>query len=393
MEVVSTYNIFWRRDKRHFIITPLDCPERDRPWRRPRFKPKKGRGGELKEALFDIFKADLPPDVAANSYFVHKPCISFHHPPRTLRRGVTKNSPTLALINNSWFWRRWKLKFGELLADDRVVDGRGVISLPYGSGKTNADEVINGYKIRSWRLWGESGKQYHHDINAKRKRQDKESPSSDADHVPEPHTHSAQPSILAKDIIDEVVHFSWKSPFTNHVRDYHFQYCNADFYWKGTGTVQDGRTCGCCLRFNHLKLVIRVPSTYDTSNDGATKDEDEKCIKPVRRPFGSRIWQRSTPDFREICIAKYTSSVGRKKAGTLEIYDETIYRLVKDHVIPSDSSKLIELGSEIVSIKHTRLCDVIVATAMCMVIGEWQKREWVKKIIEAAAGEAGGNAG
>lgn len=36
---------------------------------------------------------------------------------------------------------------------------------------------------------------------------------------------------------------------------------------------------------------------------------------------------------------------------------------------------------------------IIVATAMCMVIGEWQKRDWLKKIIELAAGEAGGNAG
>lgn len=145
----TTYNIFWRLKRRHFIVTPFDCPERDQPWKKPRFKPKNGEAGTLKEAPIDIFEADLPPDVAATSYFVHHPYLSFHSPPRTFRRGGTKNSPVLALINNSWFWRKWKLQFRGLLADDRVVDPRGVISLPCDSGKTHVDDnAIEGYEVR-----------------------------------------------------------------------------------------------------------------------------------------------------------------------------------------------------------------------------------------------------
>lgn len=52
----------------------------------------------------DVFEADLPLEVAANSYLVHTPYISFHSLPRTFRRGWTKNSPSPTLINNSWFW-------------------------------------------------------------------------------------------------------------------------------------------------------------------------------------------------------------------------------------------------------------------------------------------------
>lgn len=66
---------------------------------------------------------------------------------------------------------------------------------------------------------------------------------------------------------------------------------------------------------------------------------------------------------------------------------------MKDAIVPSDSSKSIALGSDVVSVKHTRLCDIIVATAMCMVIGKWQKRDWLRKFIELAAREAGGDAG
>lgn len=286
------------------------------------------------------------------------------------------------------------MQFGELLADDRVIDSRGVISLPYGSGKTpvGAGKAIKGYKVRKWRLWGETGKQYHHYKNTRREGGDKGSLRSNADQVHELATHSTRPPIAADDIIDEVVYFSWISPFTHRTRDYRFQYCGIDFYWKGTGTVKEGRTCGSFLHFNHLKLVARIPLTGD-GRDEEKQGKSEEYIKPVRRSSRSILWQRSAPTFREICIAKYTSSLGKKKAGTLQMYDEALFRLMIDHNIPSDDSKTIELGGDVVSVKHTRLYDIIIATTMCMVIGEWQKRQWLKKIIELAAGEAGGNAG
>lgn len=285
------------------------------------------------------------------------------------------------------------MQFGEQLADDRIVDLRGVVSLPFDSGKTRVGEkAIKGYRVRKWRLWGETGKQYHHDINARRK-ENAEGRNSNADYVQERASHDTRPVIATNETIDEVVYFSWHSPFTHRTRDYHFQHWGIYFYWKGTGTVKEGRTCGACLHFNHLKLVAHLPPVSSNDDGYAIQEKNDKHIEPVRPTYGSKIWQRSSPTVREICFAKYTSSLGKKKAGTLVIYDEALYHLLKECVVPFDSNESTELGSEIVSVKHTRLYDIIVATAMCMVIGEWQKREWLRKIIELAAGEAGGNAG
>lgn len=67
--------------------------------------------------------------------------------------------------------------------------------------------------------------------------------------------------------------------------------------------------------------------------------------------------------------------------------------MLKDAEGSADGNKSSGLGSDTASVKHTRLYDIIVATAICMVVGEWQKRDWLRKIIKLAAGEAGGNAG
>jgi hypothetical protein len=174
-------------------------------------------------------------------------------------------------------------------------------------------------------------------------------------------------------VIDEVVHFKWVSPFTNKTRLYQFDYCGISFHWKGTGTVRESRACGFMLRFNHLKLVACVPLN-------ANADEDQKDSE-------------DSTTLRQICLAKYTSSIGSRKAGMLELYDEAIHRFLIDFIIPRDTSRSVEVGSDIISAKHTRLYDIIVATAMCMIIGEWQKRRTIRQIIELIAAEGGGNAG
>ncbi|RDI81683.1 hypothetical protein Vi05172_g8313 [Venturia inaequalis] len=71
-----------------------------------------------------------------------------------------KTSPTLALINNSWFRRQRKLQIEQLLADGWVIDSRGALPLSYGSEKTSIGEkTIKGYKVRKWKLWVKTGKQ------------------------------------------------------------------------------------------------------------------------------------------------------------------------------------------------------------------------------------------
>ncbi|TID14491.1 hypothetical protein E2P81_ATG08445 [Venturia nashicola] len=234
-----------RKKRQHFIITPVDCPER--PWKTPTFKYKEENGREPQGAPMGVFEADLLPDIAADAYFVHHPYISFCSPPRAFRRGETKNSPKLALINNSWFWRKWKLQFGERLADDRVIDRRGVVSLSCGSVKAcTGEKAVKGCKVRKWGLWGETGKRYH---NAGRQGEDKENRKLNADHMQGRSStkRSNSPGTLPSHAV--------------LARDYHFQQGGIDFYWKGTGTVKEGRICGACLHFNHLKLMARLPFT------------------------------------------------------------------------------------------------------------------------------------
>ena len=366
----STYNIYHRKEgKEHFIITPVTSQYRER------CNPRK------KEKPSDIFRnlQDLPLEVQGNSFFVHKPYVSFHHTPRTLRRGPTKESPAVCLVQNSWFWRRWGLQFGEKLR--HAVDPRGVIPEEYASDSIGNSRIgdsqttkLKGYKVRSWRLWGESGKDYHRKVNADRKA----GTSSDEARLFKP---------LKQPLVDEEVHFWWHSPFTHKTRHYNFTYAGLEFYWKGTGTVKESRTCGFWLRFHHVKLCVRVPivATFDSANGNA----------PVKRTVtrGSFLSRFSSKNagFREVCLAKYTSSLAATKAGTLDIYDDVLHRLMVEGVIPvadeGTRRELEEAGP--VGVKGFRLYEVIVATAMCMVIAEWQKRMLLLVLIELG-GSAGG---
>jgi hypothetical protein len=316
------------------------------------------------EAPFDIFESDIPKEVAANTYYVHQPFLSFHSPPRTLRHGATKTSPTICLIKNSWLWRSWKLQFGKRLADHDVVDPRGVVNLIHDAPKKEFGEKgVKGYKVRSWRLWCESGKAYHHKINAHMNWLSKASTISPP---------SMQSNSDKKHIIDEVIHFKWQSPFSTKTRQYQFTYAGIEFSWKGTGTVKESRTCGFMLHFNHLKLIARVPLNGSFGE-----------LKSLEAPQH----ENAAAPFRDFCLGKYTSSLGNHKAGMLDLYDPAIHRLLISYILPNNDSNIW------VDVKRTRLYDIIVSTAICMIVGEQQKRKTLRKILEIAASEGGGNAG
>ncbi|KIW02366.1 uncharacterized protein PV09_06188 [Verruconis gallopava] len=356
----STYNIYHRKEgKEHYIITPLTSAYQERL-----HPPRKQRDQ-------DIFREGNVPDTAAeNTFFVHKPCLSFHHPPRTLRRGPRKDSPAVCLINNSWFWRKWILQFGEQLSAPDVIDPRGVVSADCKFEQpTEKARRVRSYGVRTWRMWGESGKQYHREYNKERK--------AGQPHKMEP---AEKPR---KDLITEVVYFSWHSPFTHKPRQYRFDYAGLEFYWKGTGTVKEPRTCGWWMRFHHLKLCVRIPIVVTVCLDGD---------RPIKRTTTlgstlSRLASKRNAGFREECLAKYTSSMASKKAGTLQVYDDVLHRLLLEDVMPLDiKQKEVLEATGPVGVKKLRLYEIILATAMCMVIGEWQKREALIALL-AAAGE------
>jgi hypothetical protein len=130
--------------------------------------------------------------------------------------------------------------------------------------------------------------------------------------------------------------------------------------------------CGFFLRYNHLKLVARLPA-----------------IKGER--------QRIQP---EVCLGTFTSSVAAQKNGTLELFDAAILRLVQEHIptmlawISFEDSPCSHEEDEawlISKMKRSTLYHVIVATAMCMILGKKEKRHTLEALFCAAAeGDAGG---
>lgn len=311
-------------------------------------------------------------DKHEDAFFLHSPYLAFHGPPRVLYTGNSKQSAPAALIHSFAFWRKYKIQLGPAISQPGVIDPRGVVCWRHNGGDSKAlksnDKLLKGYKVRTWRLWGETGKDYVHRVKANRKA----SVGPDPD-VIEDDTEDIETGEKCMDVFeyqckdapvqaDEVVYLNWTSPFSRDTRQYHFRFSGLDFCWKGTGTVKETRRCGFAVRFNHLKLVVQAPET--------ASEEQEKAL-----------------GFREVCLGKYTSSVALQKHGKLELYDAAIWRLIADH-IPSalagvEDGNRESTAAEFAMVKRTHLYQVIVATAMCMVLGEKHKRETVRKIIEA----------
>jgi hypothetical protein len=347
----SAYHIYHQGES-HFVITPVRNSEK-----RKALHEKSSKSPD--EPSEDTQMHQILDDEAG--FFVHTPYLSFHHPPRTLRRGTSKHGPTLCLIHDSWLWRRWKLQFGDNLAS--AIDARGVVSGVQGSN-VKGDNALKGYKVRSWRLLGESGKQYHREVNAKRK----ETLQGESSSTGLGDSESVIADIPVLPEAEEVVYLDWKSPISKDARCYHFQYAGVDFYWKGMGAVVEGSSRGIFLRYNHLKLVVEVPLAQPAKEETPNKN-NAAC--------------------REFCLGKYYSSLSDKKAGRLELFDSTIYHFLQEHIFSKGKAmpaltECVELGG-IDSVRRLRLYDLMLATAMCMVIGEWEKRKWVKGIVMGVA--------
>jgi hypothetical protein len=246
-----------------------------------------------------------------------------------------------------------------------MIDPRGVV---HSEDKTYVDPEtkIKHYKVRNWRLCGESGKQYHQAVVAERKRRHNEDHGSTKNVAPQ---HSTKlPTLVTED-----VELSWQSPISGNTRKYQFRYLDLDFYWKGTGTVREASKWRFLVHFNHLKLVVRIPVP-----DEGKKDRVDTSLL-----------------YTEICLAKYTSAVSSKKAGQLEILDEALSRLLDTHsgVEDCDGGEFLKKNIPLpYSVKQTRLHEVVVATAICMIVAESQKRQTLAAIVDAVQNGAA-NAG
>lgn len=377
--VRSTYHIY-RKGEQNACISPTINASKERWWgptvkeQKASRKLKKLEAARRKEDGYTDSTHESGPETdisqGTDAFFVHTPYLSFHDPPRVLYIGNSRHTEPAILIHSQFMWRTYKLQMGPSIATPGLLDPRGVVCWRHNGGDKKAlktdDRKLKGYKVSSWRLWGETGKDYVHNIKAMRKAGKGPDPDIIEDEV------AAKKAAIRA---DEVVYLKWTSPFSRNTRRYHFKYANIDFYWKGTGTVKETRRCGMWCHFNHLKLVAELPTSKGDTGP---------------RP--------------EVCLAKYTSSIAQSKFGTLEVFDGAVWRLAFEHIPlllaqnhnsgPIANRTASENAvAEVTWIKQTSLYRVIVATAMCMVYSENQKRETIRKVIEAAATEGGGGGG
>ncbi|EUC49122.1 hypothetical protein COCMIDRAFT_85488 [Bipolaris oryzae ATCC 44560] len=343
----------------HKFISPVIDPGRER-WCGPSQKEQKVKRLQKQERK----KSGLPPvEPDDTAFFLHQPYLSFHAPPRVLYTGSSKYTANpVVLIHDGCFWRDYKLQLGQSISQPGVIDPRGVVSWRHNGGDKKAlkddEHKLKGYKVRGWRLWGETGKKYVHTVRANRKA----GKGTDPDVLEVKGLESEKPAVA-----EEVIHLRWISPLSRHTRCYHFHYLGIDFYWKGTASVRESRACGLFLRFNHLKLVARLPIVN-----------------------GKRYGQD------ELCLGKYTCSIAARKSGTLEFFDETILRLVDAHApsmldSSSDEGQLEEnmRNERVLKLRKSTLYQVFMATATCMIRNEKEKRHTLLELLIVAA-EGGG---
>lgn len=267
----------------------------------------------------------------SNSYFLHQPKLLFRDPPRVLRRGSHRNGDPICMIHSSLFWGHWNVQFRDHLGD--IIDPRGMVPFENRTRPDNSTTgdncALKGYKVRTWRFWGESGRAYHQRVNARRRMQQEEG--------------QEVISTFEPTLADQAVQLTWSSPFANP-RRYEFQYAGIHFAWKGTRDLPvDNRLEKLLMPLNHLKLVAEVP--------------------------GGNSYM----------LALFSSAINSEKCGRLWVFDSVISKLLDEagisylEVQPRSGEGCTVSESE-PDIRATRLYELIMATSMCMIIGEKEKR-------------------
>ncbi|CUS15351.1 unnamed protein product [Tuber aestivum] len=182
-------------------------------------------------------------------------------------------------------------------------------------------------------------------------------------------------------------------------REYSFKWRGIEFVWKGTGTVRDEkRYWGSLSRYNHLKLVVKIPEEPEEKVEEEvtteTKDDKKEPQISIRRQssfssFVSTITRRNSNasllsagrsgkprGHREVVIAKYTCLLAQRKCGRFVIYEKALRE-----------TTYLTLDGNDPDVARERLRHVVIATGLCMLQGEKQKRDTMKKVAEIGLGE------
>ncbi|KAH8654558.1 hypothetical protein BGZ60DRAFT_386155 [Tricladium varicosporioides] len=289
-------------------------------------------------------KPGKDPRVENCPYFLQLPTLYGHDPPYALKRGGKKGE-VAGLMKPHFAWKSWEIQLGEILKQEGIVDGRGVVNWRYGT-KNGEDGTLKGYTERKRRYWGESGKKWFK--------------------LQKEIGHTI-PEVAEKARPDETVKLRWVHPITR-AREYRYTWRGYEFVWKGTGQVASKRRFWRHFhRYQHLKLVVVLPR------------EEKGGVK--------------LSEGNEVLLAIYTSAVSKRKAGRLEVFWDVVEEFLNDHMgdlCRSDNSATISQAqaTDVKAEKSTpeqklnpeeetreRLKDIVMATALCMVIGEFGKRQ------------------
>ncbi|KAH7317609.1 hypothetical protein BKA65DRAFT_514821 [Rhexocercosporidium sp. MPI-PUGE-AT-0058] len=290
---------------------------------------------------------DYDPRAESTPYYLNLPSLLFHSPPYTLRNGGHKRAPVTCLLHASWRWKGWRLEFGDVLNQEGVIDGRGVVNAKFGT-KDGREGMLKGYVVRKKRHWGESGKAWW--------------VAQKEAGFPDGADFESEEGLEGKVKPEEIVTLRWKAPFSLRARNHGFEWRGFEFVWKGTRKVDVKKGARPFVFCNHLKLVVLVP-------------ED---MSPISKDAGKR----------EMCLGKYVCVMGKRKAGRLEVYQDVIDGFLAEHILPAleggdkeISEEERELEGEEVAKTQKRIRDVIVGTSICMVMTERNKRRFLLEIL------------
>lgn len=377
----TTYHIYHKKSRRHYIATTK---------RRAKKPPK----------MCLCFRRKPKVDEKQRQEAIEKGLISktSGHPESVLAEDWTYGSGLPGEDEEDeegYFWhkpfscRTWRRRRAKESTTPRDAKGKKVRTLRKGVSKEESVVVAELPKVMLWKrwkiVWTDSESRNDEAVQLERRESRWEMPDSDPNgYDGEGNEKKGRKKRLRKqkgEKTREVTELVWTKPFSKKCRQYDFKFGSLSFRWKGTSTVEGTGFWKSWLRYNHLKLVVRIPLA-DHPKDIAISDEG----------------------YKEVVLAKYTSSTKYCKAGILEMYDDVIAHVWKEYVLPQErlamrranGEKEKENGSfkydrSPTSVKESQFWDALIATGMCMIIGEWEKRETIRQIIQAL-GTAGGAA-
>lgn len=133
---------------------------------------------------------------------------------------------------------------------------------------------------------------------------------------------------------------TWTAPFSKRTREYAFSYEGVDFVWKGTKNLpEECKLARRLMPVHHLKLVAILPA-------------------------------KLAEEAEEVVVGYFICSAEADEYGTLVIENSKICDILGIDKMPEDMELARVKGA-----RPAKMHDMIMATAVCMIIGEWQKRK------------------